>query len=109
MTSSIFSSTHTNGVLIAAHFILFAGLLVVALAIPRNGFVMVVTDPRQPADNMIRVIGAAGGSFVSGGSTSWLAVAYSDDPGFAGRLMKAGAFLVLNHALAVGCQQGVGT
>jgi hypothetical protein len=35
-----------------------------------------------------------------------VSVAYSDANDFAGRLMRAGALLVLNHDLAVGCLEG---
>ncbi len=79
--------------------------MVAVLAMPSGHFVLVMTRPDAPQDNMLNVIGSAGGSFVEPGRFSWIAVAYSESDHFPQRLMKAGALLVLNHALAVGCQQ----
>jgi hypothetical protein len=90
---------------IAVHAALFAGLLIGMLAMPRGEFVLVVGKPGQSEAQMIGVIGEAGGSFVSSGRYGWIAVAHSDQHDFTRKLFKAGAFLVLNHALAVGCLQ----
>ncbi|MNF11203.1 hypothetical protein D3C80_2123660 [compost metagenome] len=54
----------------------------------------------------MQVIGDAGGRLVWSGRYAWISVAYSDANDFAGRLMRAGALLVLNHDLAVGCLEG---
>ena len=99
--------TKASWLLVSLHFAVFAALLGGALTMPRGEFVLVVTDPRRPPDNLLHVIGAAGGSFVSGGRSSWIAVAHSADTDFIDRLHDAGALFVLNHALAVGCQTGV--
>lgn len=86
--------------------IVFLGLLLGALSVPRGPFVLVVTDPRQPPAHIMDVIGQAGGAFVLAGASPWLAVAYSGKTDFPERLRNAGAVLVLNHILAVGCQAG---
>jgi hypothetical protein len=86
--------------------LLFAGLFLGALSLPRGPFVLVVTDPRLPPSHMMDVVGQAGGAFVLAGTRPWLAVAYSDTAGFPERLRSAGAILVLNHILAVGCRAG---
>lgn len=90
---------------IALHAALFSALLIAALAMPRGEFVLVVGTPGQGEEQVIGVIGRAGGSLVSSGRYGWIAVAYSDQRDFPRKLLKAGAFLVLNHALAVGCLQ----
>lgn len=87
------------------HFTIFFLLLLSVLAMPSGHFVLVVTRPDAQSDYIINVIGNAGGAFVAPGRLPWIAVAYSDEDHFSERLRKAGALLVLNHALAVGCQQ----
>ncbi|QFY62775.1 hypothetical protein FZ934_20635 (plasmid) [Rhizobium grahamii] len=80
-------------------------LVSIAVAFPHGHYVLVVADPRSSSRETIDLIGKADGSLVAFGRTSWMAVAYSRTDGFATRLMNAGAILVLNHSLAVGCQQ----
>ena len=95
-----------NRLVVSAHFTLFLALMIAVWALPSGHYVLVVTSPDAPADNIFSVIGRAGGSFVGSGRLSWTAVAYSDDSNFPARLLQAGALIVLNHSLAVGCQQG---
>ncbi len=85
----------------------FGYMLLVSLAVafPRGHYVLVIADPRSSPRQTIDLIGEADGSLVAFGRTPWMAVAYSGTDGFATRLMNAGALLVLNHSLAVGCQQ----
>ncbi|OJF91258.1 hypothetical protein AX760_06985 [Pararhizobium antarcticum] len=91
---------------ILLHLLVFSGLFLGALCLPRGPFVLVVTDPRLPPDHMMDVIGNADGTFVLAGASPWVAVAYSKEADFPGRLRGAGAILVLNHILAAGCQAG---
>lgn len=88
---------------IAAAFIAFSLCMLAGLAYPRGDFVLVVGRPGMDEAGMMSVIADAGGTFVSSGNLGWLAVAHAQQPGFAGRLMRAGAILVLDHALAEGC------
>ena len=96
-----------NPMHIALYAAAFVFLLLVVMSTPRGDFVLVVTDPRRAPETMLNVIGEAGGTLVREGEVSWTAVAHSADPDFVARLRKAGALFVLNHALALGCQQGV--
>jgi hypothetical protein len=95
-----------NRLVVSAHFTLFLALMLTVWALPSGRYVLVVASPDAAADNIFAVIGRAGGSFVGPGRLSWMAVAYSDEDDFPARLMQAGALVVLNHSLAVGCQQG---
>jgi hypothetical protein len=94
-----------NRFVVSMHFFLFSLLLSVVWALPRGPYVLVVASPGAAPAKMMSIIGDAGGSFVSAGRFTWIAVAYSNEGHFPARLMKAGAVLVLNHGLAVGCQQ----
>lgn len=80
-------------------------LITVVIAVPRGNYVLVIGRPTASAGAMMEVIGNAGGTFVAAGRAPWIAVAYSDELGFATRLLRSGALLVLNHALAIGCAQ----
>lgn len=91
---------------VAANFALFMGLILAVWASPSEGYVLVLSNPQGGAETNISVIGDAGGSFVESGRYPWISVAYSDGEDFAGRLMRSGALLVLNHSLAVGCLRG---
>jgi hypothetical protein len=77
-----------------------------AIAYPRSEYLVVVTEPGSDPSTLMRVIGDSGGTFVSATRFDWIGIAYSQDPGFAGRLFKSGAALVLDHALAAGCTEG---
>lgn len=87
----------------------FGGALMLVLAVaarPTSSFVLVVTSPDGDAAVNMSVIAEAGGTFVWSGRYPWMTVAYSEEPGFPARLLKAGAFLVLNHDLVVDCLKG---
>ncbi|WP_159952210.1 hypothetical protein [Rhizobium sp. 18065] len=85
----------------------FASLLLIGvIARPTGSFVVVVTNPALQAAGNMAVVAGAGGQFVWSGRYSWISVVQSDAPDFASRLFKAGAILVLNHDLAVGCLEG---
>jgi hypothetical protein len=83
----------------------FIVLMLATLALPRSDFVLVVGWPGMTEARMMQVIADAGGSFVAGGAHSWLAVAHAESAGLPSRLMGAGAMLVLDHSLAVGCME----
>lgn len=92
-----------NRKVVGLNFALFLTLMLSVWAAPSGHFVLVVTDPQAGPDASFAVIDQAGGSFVSAGRYPWMTIAYSDADDFAGRLMRSGAMLVLNHKLAAGC------
>lgn len=89
--------------IVGLHFLAFLGLLLAVWAWPSGGFALVVTDPRSGGAENMKIISDAEGTFVSGTNVPWMTVAYSDDSNFPARLMRTGAWLVLNHRLAAGC------
>jgi len=91
---------------VLAAFAVFAGLMLVGVAIPRGSFVLVVGWPGTSEARMMQIVAAAGGSFVEGAGPGWLAVVHSERPGLPARLIGQGAMMVLDHALAVGCSEG---
>ena len=91
---------------IATYFLMTLLLLFAVISRPDGSFVLVVTSPAGSAVGNMAVISEAGGAFVWAGRYPWISVAQSDDPGFSTRLLNAGAYLVLNHSLAVGCLEG---
>lgn len=88
---------------VAIHFALFLSLVGLVWAEPSGTLVMVVTNPADGAGGGMAVIGAADGALVSGSALGWANVAYSTDRDFPAKLRQAGAWLVVNHKLAVGC------
>lgn len=92
-----------NSRIVALYFALCFSVVLGAWAAPRGDFVLVVTNPLGSAADTVRTIADADGSIVASGRFGWIAVAYSDQPDFPSRLMRAGALAVLNNALAVGC------
>lgn len=97
--------TRVDRSVVAGFFALFLILAVSMWSMPNGRFVLVLSDPTAGMEANMHVIDSAGGMFVSSGRFPWMSVAYSDADDFASRLMKAGAVLVLNHQLAVGCLQ----
>ncbi len=95
-----------NRFAVSMYFFLFLTLVLGVWALPTGRFVLVLDNPKAPAGEMMAIIGNAGGAFVAPGRFPWMAVAYSEVADFPARLMKAGALLVLNHDLAVGCREG---
>ncbi|UJW73220.1 hypothetical protein [Rhizobium sp. SL42] len=91
---------------ITSYFTFASILLIGVIARPTGPFVVVVTNPADNAVGNMAAVTGAGGRFVWSGRYSWISVAQSDAPDFASRLFKAGAILVLNHDLAVGCLEG---
>ncbi|MFN7026793.1 MAG: hypothetical protein ACK4QP_20215 [Pseudorhizobium sp.] len=87
-------------------FCLYLALILAVWAIPTGRFVLVLTNPQAAPDHALSLIAKAGGAFVTEGRFPWMTVAYSEDVDFAAKLMEAGAVLVLNHQLALGCLEG---
>jgi len=98
----------TSRVAVGLSFTAYLMLAIAVWAVPSGHFVLVLTDPTREAGYGMSVIGRAGGSFVASGRYSWMTVGYSEDGDFPTRLMRAGAMLVLNHQLALGCLKGNG-
>jgi hypothetical protein len=93
-----------NKMAVAICFGVFVTALMIAMAVPRGDFVLVVGQPGVPEARIVQIVGRAEGSYVSGSAVSWIGIAYSNTPGFSARLLQSGAMLVLNNAFAVGCQ-----
>jgi hypothetical protein len=89
--------------MIIVAFVAFSAVMLAGLAYPRSDFVLVVGRPGIDEADMMSIIARAGGTFVSRGNLGWLAVAHAEQSGFAVRLVRAGALLVLDHSLAEGC------
>jgi hypothetical protein len=92
--------------LIIANFLFCLGFVFLVWAAPRGEFVLVVTSPFETNASRIDKIAKADGSIVASGRFDWIVVAHSIQPGFASRLLKAGALMVLNENLALGCARG---
>lgn len=89
--------------IVLSAFILFSAMMLAAVAYPRGEFVLVIGGPNSTEAGMMKIIADAGGTFVQQGNFGWLAVAHAETTGFPSRLMRAGAYIVLDHALASGC------
>lgn len=85
--------------------ILLLSVLIWMWSAPRGPFVLVVAAPASSEQQTLSIITEAGGSFISDGGYTWLAIAHSDAPSFPARLKKAGAFLVLNANIFSICSQ----
>lgn len=79
-------------------------VLSAAAVVPRNGKALVIVSPWSDPGRVINVIADAGGSVMNGTGAPYAAIAYSDEPGFAFRLFKSGAMLVLDGSLAYFCR-----
>lgn len=73
------------------------------LALPRSDTVAVIGAPGSGLDGMAALVARARGSIVRTGGLANVIVAVSADPGFAGRLYGAGAWLVLDPVALGGC------
>lgn len=90
---------------------LFAGLTIIAamavlalaVAMPSGRRVVVVANPWASETAAVSIIAEAGGRIIAMGRQDFLAVAESDEDGFTGRLLSAGAWLVLEGRLAAAC------
>ncbi|MCC0035947.1 MAG: hypothetical protein H6887_11890 [Hoeflea sp.] len=79
-------------------------VLSAAAIVPRNGQALVIVYPWSDPGRVIEVIADAGGSVMNGTGAPYAAIAHSDEPGFAFRLFKSGAMLVLDGSLAFFCR-----
>ncbi len=79
-------------------------VLTAAAVTPRHGKAVVFVAPWSEPGRAIEVIAAAGGSVLNGTGMSFAAIAQSDEPGFAFRLFKSGAMLVLDGSLSFLCR-----
>lgn len=93
----------------AAYFMLALAAVALIAARPSGPFVLVVTSPSAKAQGNMAVLERADGAFVWASNVPWISVAYSNAPDFPERLLEAGALLVINHDLALGCLQGMNT
>ncbi|QEE43260.1 hypothetical protein FVA81_01010 (plasmid) [Rhizobium sp. WL3] len=92
-----------------AYFSVALAAIVMITARPSGPFVLVVTAPSAEAAGNMAVLDRADGAFVWASTVPWISVAYSQAPDFPERLLDAGALLVINHDLALGCLQGMNT
>jgi len=79
-------------------------VLSAAAIVPRNGQALVIVSPWSDPGRVIEVIAGAGGSVMNGTGAPYAAIAHSDEPGFAFRLFRSGAMLVLDGSLAFFCR-----
>ena len=79
-------------------------VLSAAAIVPRNGQALVIVPPWSDPGRVVDVIADAGGSVMNGTGAPYAAIAHSDEPGFAFRLFKSGAMLVLDGSLAFFCR-----
>lgn len=93
----------------AAYFAIALASVTLIVARPSGPFVLVVTSPSAEAEGNMAVLDRADGAFVWASAVPWISVAYSNAPDFPERLLEAGALLVINHDLALGCLQGMNT
>jgi hypothetical protein len=69
---------------------------------PETGEMAVVFGPGAAEASVFEAIRAAGGRFAGSTRLGNIAVAYADDPGFAGRIRERGALLILSAAALCG-------
>ena len=98
--SNLFRQCRIVGINLAVIMVVLAA----AAIVPRNGQALVMVSPWSEPGHVVDVIAEAGGSIINGTGAPYAAIAYSDDPGFAFRLFKAGAMLVLDGSLAYFCR-----
>lgn len=78
-------------------------MLLATLVVPKGATVVVIAPPWSEAGEPLRIVAEAGGTFVANGRFPWIAVAHSNAADFASNLIRNGAWLVLDPALAAGC------
>jgi len=98
--STLFRQCRIVGINIAVIIVVLSA----AAIIPRNGQALVIVSPWSDPGRVVDVIANAGGSIMNGTGAPYAAIAYSDEPGFAIRLFKSGAMLVLDGSLAFFCR-----
>jgi hypothetical protein len=79
-----------------------AVLAVAAVWPPQTGPVAVFASPWSAG--AAGIVANAGGSLLASSVFPWVIVAKSDEPGFVQRLYDAGAILVTDPRLALGCR-----
>jgi hypothetical protein len=93
---------NTSGLPIVLNALLILGVLLLAAAAPpAHGAVAVFAAPWS--DGAATIVAEAGGRLVAGGRWPWIILAVADDGEFVSRLYRAGAILVADPKLAVGC------
>lgn len=69
--------------------------------------VLVIAAPWSTPAETAAVVAGAGGALLRGTPLPWMAVAMSDDAGFAARLRRAGAWIILDASRMPGCLNAV--
>jgi hypothetical protein len=100
-------TTDANGSrlpLVLNSLLIFCVLLLATAAPPAKSAVAAFAAPwsTQAAD----IVAAAGGRLVANGRWPWIILAISEDGDFVPRLHRAGAILVTDPKLAIGCDAG---
>jgi hypothetical protein len=90
--------------IIGINLVVITVVLSAAAIVPRNGQALVIVAPWSEPGRVIDVIADADGSIINGTGASYAAIAHSDEPGFALRLFRSGAMLVLDGSLAFFCR-----
>jgi hypothetical protein len=86
---------------IAACCLVFLAIAVV----PRSARVVVFVSPFSEAGRVLSVVAAAGATFVNAGRRPWIAIADGPADNAVTRLYAAGALLVLDGSVGLGCLQ----
>jgi hypothetical protein len=92
--------------LLAFNIMLCITIITVPILMPKNDRVAVLTSPWGAATNVMHVISEADGALVNGGKADWIAVASSaseNSDDFVDKLYQAGAWLVIDGAIAAAC------
>lgn len=79
-------------------------VLAAAAIVPTSGRALVIVPPWSDPARVTQVIRDAGGSYVNGTGAAYAAIAQSDTSGFALKLFRSGALLVLDGRLASFCR-----
>ncbi len=92
----------------AAALLLAATVLIPIASVlePAGPEFVVLNRPGSSEAETAGLIAAADGALLRFGPTSSIVVAVSDQPGFALRLYRAGAWLVLSPSMLAGCPSG---
>lgn len=106
--SPLNEQTHSRGMryILVFNILLCIGIISVPILMPKNDRVAVFTSPWGGASNVMNVIADANGALVNGGKAEWIAVASSaseNSTDFVDKLYQAGAWLVIDGAIAAAC------
>jgi hypothetical protein len=89
--------------IVAANAAVIGAVLLATVAVPAGPFVAVVMPPWSDGSAALSAVARADGTLVAPAGRPWIVIAHGQHSGFPARLRRAGAWLVINHALLSGC------